>query len=144
AGRAVPPPASVSLHLFERLRPSVVTGIVVPAYRLELSDGGDAGHDRQIPLAADFGTCRAAGVAGDPEVCGLDELEGHGDSYSAGNTSASTTGSATRAFLGRPRGRGTVCTSADSTSPSSARGRRVERGRLTPSSCVLRASSLSA
>src|ERR1700729_2518428 len=145
AARAIPPPAPIPLHLVERRRPRMIAGIVVPAHRLELPDGGDARHDRQVPLAADLGARCPTGVAGHPHVCGLDQLESHVASrYGAGNTSVSTAVSASRAFFGRPRGRGAGCGSEESTSPSAARDRRVERGKLTPSSWLLKASSPSA
>jgi hypothetical protein len=50
-----------------------VTWIVVPADGLELPHGGHARHDGQVPLATDLGRRRAAGVADDPDVGGLDE-----------------------------------------------------------------------
>jgi len=50
-----------------------VTWIVVPADGLELPYGRHASHDGQIALAADLGGRRAAGIADDSDVCGLDE-----------------------------------------------------------------------
>lgn len=51
----------------------VAAGIVVPAGALELPHGDDASHHWDVPVAADLGACRAAGVASDPKVRGLDK-----------------------------------------------------------------------
>jgi hypothetical protein len=46
---------------------------MMPANRLELSQGSDPRHDRQIAMAADLGARRSTGVADDSDVRGFDE-----------------------------------------------------------------------
>ena len=49
----------------------------MPSDGLELPDGCYPRHDGQVPLAADLGRHRAAGVTDDADVAGLDELQSH-------------------------------------------------------------------
>jgi hypothetical protein len=53
-------------------------GIVMPAGGAKLPDGLDRGGRRIIAPSADLGRLRAAGIAQDADVSGLDELERHG------------------------------------------------------------------
>jgi hypothetical protein len=55
----------------------VRTGVVVPAGGAELGYGHEPCGDLQLALAAQFSARRPAGVADDPDVDGIDDLQGH-------------------------------------------------------------------
>ena len=65
--------------MFHRADAYEGANVVVPADGAKLRDGDRRGVQRELALGADLGRGSRAGVANDPNVNSMDDLEAHDD-----------------------------------------------------------------